>query len=271
MKLIVGFKNIVIKILIKILENRKDQIFWETIYNLSLKSMNYGNGDDYIRSGELYVINFINNNYDNNNKLIVFDVGGNKGNYAKALSDIFKAKAMIYTFEPSAKTYNILLETIKNNKNIIPNNFGFSDSENNQLLYTNEDCSGLASIYNRKLEHYGILMDKSEKIKLLTIDNFCKTNNIDTINFLKLDIEGHELNALIGAKQMISDKQIDYIQFEFGGTNIDSKTYFQDFFYLLKDNYRIYRILKNGLFEISSYNETYEIFVTTNYLAIKKY
>jgi hypothetical protein len=69
---------------------------------------------------------------------------------------------------------------------------------------------------------------------------------------------------------MISEKKIDNIQFEFGGCNIDSRTYFQDFFYLLKDNYRIYRVLKDGLFEIPTYKETYEIFTTINYSAVKK-
>ncbi len=135
-------------------------------------------------------------------------------------------------------------------KNIIPNNFGFSDTESRQLLFTNIDGSGLASIYQRNLNHFGISMDKSEEIKLTTIDDYCKRNNIDRIHFLKLDIEGHELKALKGASQMISRKKIDVIQFEFGGCNIDSRTYFQDFFYLLKDNYQIFRILKDGLFEM---------------------
>lgn len=69
---------------------------------------------------------------------------------------------------------------------------------------------------------------------------------------------------------MINDKRIDAIQFEFGGCNIDSRTFFQDFFYLLKDNYKIYRVLKDGLLEMPIYKETYEIFITINYLAIKK-
>ena len=79
-----------------------------------------------------------------------------------------------------------------------------------------------------------------------------------------------KLKALNGAAQMINSKQIDVIQFEFGGCNIDSRTYFKDFFYLLKDNYQIFRILKNGLFEMPTYKETYEIFITINYLAVRK-
>jgi hypothetical protein len=71
-------------------------------------------------------------------------------------------------------------------------------------------------------------------------------------------------------KKMITDKKIDFIQFEFGGCNIDSKTYFQDFWYLLKDNNRIYHILQDDIYELTTYEETHKIFITINYLAIRK-
>jgi hypothetical protein len=105
---------------------------------------------------------------------------------------------------------------------------------------------------------------------LTTIDNYCLNNDIEKIYFLKLDVEGHELKVLQGASKMIFDKKIDFIQFEFGGCNIDSKTYFRDFYYLLKDDFNIYRIVENGLFAIKAYKEEYEIFRTINYLAERK-
>lgn len=259
-----------IKILIKALELIKGQDSWESILKISLTHMNYGNGGDFDKSGELNVLKHIKEKLDKNLSLIIFDVGGNTGNYAKALSDFFKARAIIYSFEPSKKTYELLSEATKNIQNIISINIGFSDKENNQLLYTNHDGSVCASVYKRNLERFGISFDKSEEIKLTTIDNYCAKNNIDRIHFLKLDIEGHELEALKGAIQLINNRKIDFIQFEFGQCNIDSKTYFLDFYYLLKNNYHIYRILKDGLFELKEYQEIYEIFKTTNYLAIKK-
>lgn len=87
---------------------------------------------------------------------------------------------------------------------------------------------------------------------------------------MKLDVEGHELAVLKGGKQMLDDGKIHVIQFEFGGCNIDSRTYFQDFFYLLSPGFRIYRIVKDGLFPIEEYSEDLEVFKTTNYLCISK-
>ena len=97
-------------------------------------------------------------------------------------------------------------------------------------------------------------MDKKEEISLDTIDNYCEEQGIKKIHFLKLDIEGHELSALHGAKKMIANGNIYFIQFEFGGCNIDSATHFQDFYYFLKGKYRIHRILKDGLKEIRHYS-----------------
>jgi len=258
------------KIASEINGKKRFQKFFEYLLKSSLKGLNFGNGGNFYESGEINVLNIINEKLKTNESLTIFDVGGNVGNYSKKLAEIFDARATIHSFEPSKKTYEIFIETTKQFPNIIPNNLGLSDKENHQLLFTNKDGSGLASVYQRKLDHFGIFMDMSEEIKLSTLDIYCKANKIDRINFLKLDIEGHELKALYGAKEMIDNKKIDFIQFEFGGCNIDSRTYFQDFFYLLKDNYKIYRILNDGLFEISSYKEIYEIFITVNYLAIKK-
>jgi len=107
-------------------------------------------------------------------------------------------------------------------------------------------------------------------VRLDTLDNFCKTNEIEKINFLKLDTKGHEYKILQGAKNMLEEKKIERIQFEFGGCNIDSKIFFQDFWYLLNSDYNLYRILKDGLCPIKKYDERDEIFTATNYLAILK-
>jgi FkbM family methyltransferase len=262
--------KLILKSLNKLLGKMRFQKYFEFLFEMSLKGLNYGNGGNFKESGELNVLKYIGDKFKEDKAIVIFDVGANAGNYSKALSDFYNSKATIHAFEPSKKTYEIFLETTKNLSHIIPNNLGLSDIENYQLLYSSKDGSGLASVYHRKLDHFGISMDQSEEIKLSTIDAYCQINKIDKINFLKLDIEGHELKALNGATQMIKSNKIDAIQFEFGGCNIDSRTYFQDFFYLLKDKYKIYRILKDGLLEMPTYKESYEIFITINYLALRK-
>lgn len=232
-----------------------------------LHSLNIGTGGTIYSGGEIEVIKYLISKLDSNKVCpIIFDVGANVGKYTKELLNNFNDNCIIHSFEPVKKTYQKLSE---NNfaKNVILHNFAFSSAEGSSKIYTNSETSGLASLSKRRLDHFNIHMDIEENIKLKTIDSFCLENGINNIFFLKMDVEGHELEVLKGAKNMLNNNSIEHLQFEFGGCNIDSRTFFQDFWYLLKDKYHIYRIVKDGLYEISNYKETLEIFITTNYFA----
>jgi len=148
-------------------------------------------------------------------------------------------------------------------------NIGFGEKEETRTLFTTEKGLGLASLYQRNLKEFGMEMNIEEKVDIQTLDNFCKKNKIKKIDLLKIDVEGNELNVLKGAEKMINAGLIDYIQFEFG-CNVDSRTYFKDFFYLLNPKYEIYRVLKNGIYLIKEYKWTNEIFNAINYLAIRR-
>lgn len=263
-------KKLVKKILSNSFGVKGAQRFYENLFRLSLKGMNYGNGGDYQESGELNALSYIRERSKHLETLTIFDVGANIGNYAYTLASCFDSNSTIHSFEPSEKTFQIFLKNTQQLKNVRANNFGLSDTETTLELFTNKDGSGLASLYSRNLDYLGISMDKSEEIKLTTIDRYCEANNIRKIDFLKIDVEGHELSTLKGARNMLNNKAIDYIQFEFGGTNIDSRVFFRDFFSLLSNDFRIYRIVKNGLVHIPRYSITQEIFVSINYLAESK-
>jgi hypothetical protein len=150
-------------------------------------------------------------------------------------------------------------------------NYGFGDKESCTNLYSNKRLLGWSSLYPHKLDHLGISLDQAEIIGLRTLDSFCNEKKINHIDFLKMDIEGHEFKELKGAVNLINSRSIDFIQFEFWPCNIDSNTYFCDFFYLLHSNSNLYRILKYGISHINQYNEINELVIgTTNYLAISR-
>ncbi|MDB5144153.1 MAG: methyltransferase FkbM family [Mucilaginibacter sp.] len=261
------FRKINREILLKLAGKKKYQNLFEELNSLSLRGMNIGGGGAVNSSGEFWALNYINQKLKNINELTIFDVGANIGDYSILLQNTFGEKAHIYSFEPSGKTFNKLNLNLIDLTNINTFNFGFGDKNEKINLFRDSDESPLASVYNRRLEHFSIKMNKVEEIEIRTIDEFCLENQIKHIHFLKLDAEGHEMNILKGTPGLLRSGAIDFIQFEFGGCNIDSKTFFQDFYYLLRDNYYLYRIVQDGLYKIEHYKEMYESFITTNYIA----
>jgi FkbM family methyltransferase len=246
-----------------ILGNKYFQPLFEFLFKVALKGMNYDRGHVPELSGEKYVLHWLNNKIKAS-PIILFDVGANKGQYAQLAYAILGSKANIFAFEPSSKAFEILE---RQNSLLKAYNLGMGASKQTAQVYYDEEGSVRASLYPKGYSHTNTHLDKSQSIQLITIDSFCIENHIQQIDFLKIDVEGHEIEVLKGANQMLAQGAIKYIQFEFGSLGVESRIFLKDFFTILKD-YKIYRILQNGLRQID-YHEAHEIFLTTNYLAIR--
>jgi len=250
------------------LGRRFAQPFWEKMHELCLNGMNIGCASVPEQSGELWVLDFLASEWAGT-AVRVFDVGANLGGYANQVLARLQ-HVELYCFEPSRKTFEGLARNVTPRKGLSLLNFGLSDTAGTLDLFSDAETSGMASVYHRQLEHLNVQMKLQEQITLQTLDGFCQQNAITKIDLLKLDVEGHEFNVLKGASGLLSAAAIDFIQFEFGGTCIDSKVFFRDFFLLLDRDYQIYRILRDGLAHIPVYAEKHEVFMLVNYLAISR-
>lgn len=202
-----------------------------------------------------------------NNPKIAIDIGGNIGEYSELLKKKF-SDVEIHLFEPSAVNYNKLVTRFKNNEDIIINKKAVSNKKGFSDLFSNIEGSGLSSLTKRRLEHHNIPFDVSEKVETIRFEDYWKSKlEMKEIDLIKIDVEGHELEVLEGLGSSIDKTKI--IQFEFGGCNIDTHTYFQDFWYFFKDRpFKIYRITPFGIQPIRYYRESDEYFSTTNYLCV---
>lgn len=228
--------------------------------------MGIGDGANCSISGEKYALEYARRKIGKIVSVVIFDVGAHDGAYTRLVIDVFGKQARIFSFEPAPKIFKQLVENMRNSANVIVENIALGDKEGTATLFIDPDKPQLSSLYNRKLTHFNRTLSRKEIVRMETLDGFSQKNNISMIDFIKLDVEGNEFVCLRGSK-LLSERKIKFIQFEFGGSNIDSKSYFQDFWYLFSDAYKIYRILPHGLHEIKKYHEENEIFVTTNYLA----
>ena len=196
--------------------------------------------------------------------LVVFDVGANQGLYTEAILRL-APQAKIFAFEPSSSARAVLERKFQGDEKIevIPTALG--ESIASAELWSDVPGSGLASLTKRRLDHFGIDFNYSERIEVTTLDSFINSVGI-VPDILKMDVEGHELSVLKGG--LANLKKIRVIQFEFGGCNIDTRTFFQDFWYTLTPlGFLIYRISPTGAIKIDSYSEEDEYFNTSNFIA----
>jgi len=246
------------------------QPMWKKLHKMSLHRMNYGRGATVAGSGEEWVLDYLKQAKRHAAPFVVFDVGANAGQYTEMILSSLGKRTKVYCFEPNEATFSVLKSNHGAKESVLCYNIGLSDKEESLVLYSNGEISDMASLYHRHLDHANIIMKPISQIPLTTLDLFCKREKVERIDFLKMDVEGHELSVLKGAAQMISSGRIAFMQFEFGDCNVDSRTFFRDFFEFLAPHYKIFRILHRGLWPIDSYDEAYEIFKVTNYFAIKR-
>ena len=178
---------------------------------------------------------------------VIFDVG------CRSDSEFINFSGEVHYFDP----INDFIENLKNQKNINKisyyNNFGLGE-ENKQLYY----FPRYQSFYNR-INSCGI-NDELNKI-LLNIkkgNEYVIENNIKTIDFLKIDTEGYELQVLQGFDDFLENIKI--IQFEYGGTFLDNNIKLIDVINYLKNKgfCKFSYLTNNGTILITDFNDHYQ-------------
>ena len=137
-------------------------------------------------------------------------------------------------------------------------------------MYVPEGLSGWMSLHPRGDSFVRGVDFTPRPVQVVKLDDLLREHGIGRVAFLKLDLEGHELFALRGAADYLGRGRIPALTFEFGSANVNSRTFFRDFWDLLTPlGYGIHRIVPGGrTVRIARYDETLEFFRgATNYLA----
>ncbi|GAB1393990.1 hypothetical protein MASR1M60_21540 [Rhodocyclaceae bacterium] len=198
---------------------------------------------------------------------VIIDIGANVGDYTNALLETFD-ECEIHAFEPNIVNLDRLKERFSGNSSVSIVPYGASDTTGDGILWSCEPGSALASLAKRNLDHYGVPFNIEEHIKLVRFEDYWLTTlNSAPIDIAKIDVEGHELAVLKGFGKALKNTRV--VQFEFSSGNIESRTFFQDFWYLLSAHgFNIFRITPLGLMKIDKYKYDLEFFTLANYIAI---
>ena len=197
---------------------------------------------------------------------LFIEIGVYHGEY---VSEVLSKVPLVncYLFEPSRINFKLLKKKFKRFSQIKLFNFALSRfNRNGKLYFDNKNNIGsfMSSLHKRSFFE----SKNFEKIKIRRLDKIFN-NKTRIIDYVKIDVEGEELNCMHGFGGLI--KKIKLIQFEFGGTYIDSRNYFRDVYnYLNNFNFEIYIITPKGLKMITKYTEDLEYFIYSNFIAINK-
>lgn len=200
---------------------------------------------------------------------LAVDIGANVGDYTAELRAA-NAELEIHCFEPAAVNIAKLEQRFGADTRIRVVPLAVSGESGAATLFSNQPGSGLASLTKRQLDHYDIEFNVEETVHTIRFEDYwVKELERRPLDLVKIDIEGHELAALKGFGDALAATRV--VQFEFGGTNIDTRTFFQDFWFFLDENhFDIFRISPLGLLKIEQYSESCECFLISNYLALNR-
>ena len=144
----------------------------------------------------------------------IIDVGGNIGSFSLLAANYLKQTSnyhKIYCFEPYQQIFDKLLNNIKLNKNLkdflIVEDIALGSIIDEKLTF-NIIKKNLGANY---LEPTNIdFLKKTDNFVLGdTLDNYCNKNNISNITFIKIDVEGMELDVLKGSTNIIKKNKPD--------------------------------------------------------------
>jgi FkbM family methyltransferase len=243
--------------------------FHQILYRLSLRGLGVQNYENLRVSGESWLLDKIIQPLGSD--LTIFDVGANVGDYSKLLSKKVPEVKHLYAFEPHPTTYPLLLSNTQDIGCLTCVNVALSDRPGQLVFYDRADkqSSSHASFHSGIFSGVHGIAHVEHTVTAKTLDQFCFEHTINRIDFLKLDVEGHELEVLKGAGNMLRDGKIGIIQFEFTQLNAVVGVFFKQYWDLLSEQYNIYRLLPHGLLRIRHYDPTNcEVFGYQNFIAI---
>lgn len=144
---------------------------------------------------------------------IFFDIGANCGIFAYFFKRRFP-EVMLYCFEPS-KTLNPIIEyNLRNFPKWQIINCAISDKIGEIVFFENTNSMQSSSIFSELVTPFGPKERIIKKtVPSLTIDEFCRTQRIDKLLGMKLDIQGAETQALRHAGQILKTTQNLILEF----------------------------------------------------------
>jgi FkbM family methyltransferase len=133
---------------------------------------------------------------------VALDIGANIGYFSSVLAEVVKDAGRVYAFEPVDATFQQLKLTKEANRfsNLDLFNCGLGDKAEELLILFDRNISGNSSLYERNS-----LNMLKQPIQITTLDMLYGEERIALCDFIKIDVEGHEIRALKGGLKYLRE------------------------------------------------------------------
>jgi len=133
----------------------------------------------------------------------VVDVGANEGQTSLAVRQAFPG-ATVHAFEPVAETFAILQQAVGADREVHTNRLAVSNEPGVVHMQVQAQLSHIvpASLAGAA---------DVESVQAVTLDDYCEQHQIERIEILKTDTEGHDLEVLKGAKKLFTAGKVDWV------------------------------------------------------------
>ena len=192
------------------------------------------------------------------------DVGANVGNWSALFLKSAPSSVKGILFEPSSHTLKVLRTNLEhlNNLEIVEQALG--DSEGIVTFFDELGMGESSSVIKKA----SLANAVKTVVSATTLDSALKCRSWDSVDFLKIDAEGYDFQVIKGAHELLRQKKIGVLQFEYGpgwkhcGATLSAAVDFLESF-----GYRVFLLNKKALLR---YNPDFygEYFAYSNYVAI---
>jgi FkbM family methyltransferase len=223
-------------------------------------------------NGELLVQEVVVEAARTSGALTALDVGANVGAWTRHLVHIAQRAGLtihIHAFEPcagTAETLNRNLEDWGIATAVRVNQAALSSEVGECLLHSYGDNAGRNSLHSVR----GEPAPHIERIRATTLDIYVRDRSLAHIDLLKIDAEGHDLEVLAGGQDLLRQRAVSVVQFEYNHRWIASRHYLADAFDLFGPlGYTIGKVTPRGIEFYERWHPELETFREGNYVAVR--
>jgi FkbM family methyltransferase len=171
---------------------------------------------------------------------VYFDIGANVGQFALAVLDT-NPNAILYCYEPIQSCFRKLARCLKSFSNCKAFNLAVGSSDGQMMinLASSLDSSSLLEVSDCQEKYYGVRSSgESVPVEVITLDSILTANPVSN-GFLKIDVQGYELEVLLGCSSLSSHFKYIYVECSFKSLYSNQSLFSDVSAYLFRSGYQL--------------------------------